>query len=191
MCSLPFFNLNDSDFNQFINADSANIDNNVLRISIDQLRSMKLNMIDYISDKFTVDDDLDLLDIELNSKILQNSDYYFDNFPGLETDSFSIYCHNINSLSKHYDELMLLLETELKSKFDVIALCECKITDDIANLYNMPGYSMFTNNTTRKSGGLALYINSSYDKSFVRNDLSINCIDTEALFVEIPCKQKM
>ena len=190
MSFLPFFNLSDLEFNHLINTNVVDQDNNVLRVPLDQLRLMKLDIIDCRNDRFTVDDNLELLSTDLYSKILQNSDYFFDDIPGHEADSFSIFSHNINSLPKHYDELITLLETELKSRFDVIALCECKLTNDISNLYNITGYSMFTNNSSRNSGGLTLYIDSIHDKCFVRNDLNLNCIDTESLFIEILCKEK-
>ena len=190
MSIFPFCGLDDVEFDQLIDEIAVYRENGVSRIPLDQLKSMKLNVYDCQNGRFTIDDNLDLSMTDLYSKVQQNSNYYFDNIPSFDKESFSIFSHNINSLPNHYDELVTLLETELRSKFDVIALCECKLTDDIGDLYNIAGYSMFTNNTSRNSGGLALYIDGTHDKSFIRSDLNISCIDTESLLVEIPSRQK-
>ena len=43
----------------------------------------------------------------------------------------------------------------------VIGICDTKMTNEIETLYNIAGYSMFTNNNQSNKGGVAFYIENS------------------------------
>ena len=75
-----------------------------------------------------------------------------------QTSNLKITCHNINSLPIKFDNYVEELSIFFKKEFDFIGFCETKLTDDIQQLYNHPHYNLLTNNTTRHSGGVCLYI---------------------------------
>ena len=53
-------------------------------------------------------------------------------------------------------------------------LCETFLCDNIAHMFNIPGYSLlFKNITTNKRGGVALYIKNGM-KYKTRDDIAIN-----------------
>ena len=69
---------------------------------------------------------------------------------------------------------------------DYILLCETFLSDNICNQFNIPGYSLISNNRTRTSrGGVAIYVHNKYNFR-VRSDLS-TFIEGEfgSIFVEI------
>ena len=74
--------------------------------------------------------------------------------------------------------------TPLNHTFDIIGFCESKLTNDIENLYSLPEYTMFTNNTSRNSGGVALYAHNKYSV-IERNDLTVKNESIETIFIEI------
>ena len=66
---------------------------------------------------------------------------------------------NICSLKSNF----LILQLEITDNFrpSVIGICETKMTKEIETLYNIAGYSMFTNNSQSNKEGVALYIKNS------------------------------
>ena len=90
-----------------------------------------------------------------NYYFLNSNDNELNNLP----NNFSLVCHNIIcSLHLHFDEFIDQCLTPLHHSFDVIGFCESKLTQDIETLYNIPNYTMYTNNVSRHSGGVVLYI---------------------------------
>jgi len=65
-----------------------------------------------------------------------------------------------------------------------LSFCETKLTTDIQHLFNVPNYNAYTNNLSRQSGGVALYVRNWHD-SQLRPELTImeHCLET--LFIEI------
>lgn len=102
---------------------------------------------------------------------------------------FHILCVNVNSLPKKFDDLSEDLEHAVISNFDILAFCEAKLADEIQHFYTIPNYQLYTNNVSRRKGGVALYVHHKHH-SIVRNDLSQLTNHTESLFVEIPQQQR-
>lgn len=110
---------------------------------------------------------------------------------GLTSSHTSLIHLNIKSLRKHFEDLLNLIST-FKSTFSGVALSETWLTTS-NECFPMQGYSvefyhrpnvLKGTNITSFHGGVALYIaqNVSY---IVRNDLIINSLLCESLFVEI------
>ena len=185
--SLPFYNLNDQNFYIFLNENPYNIQNEV--IALDHLDNLCFN-------PFTFNDDDHLSDTDPDNFILRSlgynnlsCKYHFPNsmsndFHNLPSKTFSLICHNIGSIPSHLDEFIDQCLTPLCHNFDVIGLCESKLTNDIEQLYTIPNYTLFSNNQTRHSGGVALYIKKCYN-SIARSDLTIKEEYIETVFVEI------
>lgn len=110
---------------------------------------------------------------------------------GLTSSHTSLIHLNIRSLRKHFEDLLNFLST-FKSTFSIVALSETWLTTS-NECFPMQGYNvefyhrpnvLQDTNITSSHGGVALYIaqNVSY---IVRNDLVINSLLCESLFVEI------
>ena len=87
--------------------------------------------------------------------------------------SLSVFDINACSLNKNFDELQLLLSCT-KTKFDIIAISETRITRQVSllNNLNLDNHSFeFTSNET-SAGGTLLYI-SNHLLYKCRNDLNI------------------
>lgn len=118
--------------------------------------------------------------------------YFFPNTPEVQLptkNSFTLICHNINSLPLHFEEFSEECLCPYASNFDIIGLCETKLTNDIEQLYSIPNYTFITNNFTRNSGGVAMFIKSRY-KYLIRYDLTLQHDSTKANNDPIPriCK---
>lgn len=106
-----------------------------------------------------------LLDMLANERIVYQNcqqlllDQFIDNNT-LQSQSFSLIHFNIWSLSKHYDELVSLLDT-INLLFSIIALSETWLHSK-SSLYNIPSYNLITQNRSySQGGGVGLYIHSS------------------------------
>ena len=77
----------------------------------------------------------------------------------MESNAFSLFFLNVNSLSKHFDSILSQFVPDVHPP-KIFAFCETKINSDIEKLYSIPGYSAVFNSKSTRSGGLALYIKS-------------------------------
>ena len=103
-------------------------------------------------------------------------------------DSLSFFHLNINSLSKHFDNLLTLCN-DLKSQFKIIALTETRLTslNKSLNNFSFSEYSFLSNDSEAAAGGTALFINNSINYK-VRMDFSnffYLSRQLESTFVEI------
>ena len=189
MYILPFDNLSDQEFYDCLisNQNSPLVDS---CIDLDRLNSQIFNQFNFInSNNFAnLPSDPDLEYYGDVSDLLNNTNYYFsDEYKTisnkLDSKTFSITCHNINSISKHIDEFVdsILIN---KLDFDILSFTETKLTDNISNLFNISGYNMFVNNFQRNSGGLAVYVKNNIDNIKIRNDLNKSLDHIETLFLE-------
>jgi len=90
---------------------------------------------------------------------------------------------NINSIPIKLDCYFEELQVFFERKFDYIGFCETKLTNDIESLFTIPNYYLVTNNTSRISGGLSLYVRNNI-KTKIMHNLTVNTKHTETLFVE-------
>ena len=176
----------------FIDSDNSSID---LSILPDEKFQSFINECNELSSDFlyNYDDDSEELYTGINWRY-----YSVREFNNLKIDPKSALsiCHtNIASLSKHFDDLHLLLSS-LKIKFNIIGITEHKIYKDAIPTTNIDieGYWPFVYDPTSSShGGTGFFISESinYKK---RDDLKFNsCGDFESTFIEIilPSKKNL
>ena len=132
-------------------------------------------------------------------------DYIFDNlFPDLKCSyhfcdttninhdvrsSLNILSFNISSLPRHLDTLFDQCLTPTNMKFHVIGLCETRLNDAISSMYRINGYECYFNNRNTRGGGLAIYLHSMYDGSYVP-DLTLQLPHIETIFLHVTRPQK-
>ena len=182
--NLPFFNANID--NDLINATNESFEDNARTImSIDVLREIKFDISRDLNNSYL--DNADPINRFCNdfANVAELCKYYVGEIPKFDSNSLSIFSHNINSLPKHYNQLKEFLFYEIEVDFDFICLCETKINEDIRNLYDINNYCMYNSFKTRNSGGLSIYINERYKEHRIRNDLNFNIDCLESLFVEV------
>ena len=100
--------------------------------------------------------------------------------------SLSLFHINACSLNKTFDDLQHLLSCT-KTKFDIIAISETRITKQVSlsNNLNLNSYSFEFTPTETSAGGTLLYIANHLSYKY-RNDLNIyKKIELESTFIEI------
>ena len=107
------------------------------------------------------------------------------NMNNLNTENLSIVNLNLNSISKNLDQFMDQCVSNLGHSFDILGFCESKLTSNIEGLFTIDGYNRFTNNNSRHSGGLTLFIHKKFSSLKVRNDINKMNQHIETLFIEI------
>ena len=98
-----------------------------------------------------------------------------------------IACLNINSLSKHIDELRVIM---LNNPLDILAINESKINESISDdEISVSGFHLIRKDRNIHGGGVFMYIRETIPFS-ERNDLQTAC-SLEMLCVEIsrPCSR--
>ena len=124
---------------------------------------------------------------EIRDKCNQCTYYFIDSLKEFNKvkNKFSICSLNINSISKNFDTFTELFLDESGVKFDIIGLCESKLSNEIENLFNINNYSMYTLNNRRNKGGLLMYVNNKYNDVSIRNELSKINESIEVMVIEI------
>ena len=131
----PFHNVSDDHF--LIINNTSITDNDV--IPLNNLNNLIFNPIIPSDDAHNIDPDSFLINyLNLN---FPPCEYYFpianqSNFPDV-TNKFTYISYNINSVPLHFDDFVDQVLTPFPIKFDVIGLCETKLTDDIEGLFNI------------------------------------------------------
>ena len=110
------------------------------------------------------------------------SDYYDPskiNMLTVKNTDFTIFCHNIRSMTRHCDELHTLLSI-INFKFSVISLTESWLHDDDKHLMSFEGYQAchcLRNN--QRGGGIRVFVKREYSVSVIQNcSLSLEHIVT-------------
>ena len=103
-----------------------------------------------------------------------NSLNILNNLKGLKIASL-----NINSITKHIDELRTLMESK---PIDILVINESKIDDTVLDgEIHINGCSTIRNDRTRNAGGVLIYISESISFSernnLLSNSLEIICIE--------------
>jgi hypothetical protein len=134
------------------------------------------------------------LDIDLNMPSDQNFAYYTTHDFHSNHDiceclsnpgSFSaLYC-NIRSLSANHDNLVEMLSA-LYFPFSLIGLSEIKLREGQDPLTNiqLTGYEFLHQPSLSNAGGVAFYIKNNFNFK-IRNDITANDLEYEALWIEI------
>ena len=153
---LPFFNLNDYDFNSIINQ-RFNLQNNLLT-EIQHARHLN------IANESREDNNFDPFNNGLLRQINDKCHYYTqENFRDLnhginDHKPFSMLHFIIRSIRNKHDELFIF-PNSLNLSFSVIGLSEAWFTDKCPQVYDIPTHNFITKNRkTKTGGGVAIYI---------------------------------
>ena len=123
---------------------------------------------------------------EIRDKCDQCGYHFVDSLNNIiRSDNLSICSLNVNSISKNFDCFTNTFFSNPDLDFDVVGLCESKLTDEIANIFEINNYSMLTMNNKRNKGGLLFYINQKLKSVTIRKDISIINENIEVFAIEI------
>ena len=183
---LPYLHLNDADFNSIILELNSNYSiGNDAYLSIDQLDNILFDQFSNDRNNLEVFPDNNYYNSFCNS--INQCKYILPEQINDETNNaFFSCCHiNINSVPKNLSNFQIECLDGNSGGFDVVALCETKLTSDIEHLYDINNYTRYYNSKSRKSGGVALYIKNEIKKQILLGDFT-RCSDTiESLFVQM------
>ena len=163
---IPFINLSNEDLNNLFSEDHVNEN---INFDIEELNLLHYSQ-DSVSNISNTDDYDHVSDYFDHTNINLNCKYYFedelnsktDNVGLNESNSLSLFCHNINSMVANFDTLWHQCLDRLKFKFSILGFVETKLTSEIVNQFEITSYEQFTLNNTRRKGGIALYAYKSY-----------------------------
>ena len=186
--NLPFHFLSEADFVSLIyNTQTNNLEFTSPNFSIDYVDQLLFDQFN-IGQQSRMNDDLDIDFYDEYSDRVNSCKYLFDEDydnlkSNLKPDTLSVCSWNSNSVPSNLEEFVSQVNSN-GLNFDIFAFTETKLTNEIETLYNIPGYSMFTSNFQRNSGGVALYVHSNIKNIKERPDLSFKLSFLECLFIE-------
>ena len=149
-------------------------------------------MINQESDKFYDDDGAnDDVALQQISNVLNSCQSYSvqelnEVTIATSTTQFSTYFINIDGNGSNFDTLLAELN-RIKHKFSIIGIAETNTDEPLNNLYNIPGYNSFYQNTLEgkcKGTGVALYVANHLNAEVIEK-LGYCSPDIESLFVRI------
>ena len=135
-------------------------------IPFDQFSSYEaLNFDRLTSSNNFSNDEIDQNILNSNASQCSYTDLNYFQDPVLDPGDLSIFCLNVNSLSKSFDNILASLN--LGNEFpNILGFCETKLNNENQNLCSVTGYEGIFNSRNTRSGGLALFI-----KSGIRSEL--------------------
>ena len=179
MFEFPFSFLSDSQINDMFHITKPIID-------LDTISSMKysLPLIEIEDHERFLENDQNLYDNTLN-ELNTDCKYYNlndvkDTVNSTNTD-ISVLFHNIRSVPKNFDNFSVSLEGH---NFDILALCESRLVENVESLYNISNYNLVTNNRNSQGGGVLLYIHDRI-KFEVVHEISLINDYIESLFIKV------
>ena len=134
---------------------------------------------------------LDNLFPDLNSN--EESNYYDSNKFNKEIskneDSFSVFNHNIRSITANLDALNAFLSI-IKMKFDVLCFTESWLNDSTRNLIHLNNYySLHSLRPVNRGGGISVFLKN-YIKSDKIESCSLSLPYIESLFIKLSHRNK-
>ena len=101
-----------------------------------------------------------------------------------KSDKIKVLSFNIRSLPKNLDEFMLDIGEDNSNT--ILAFTETRLSHSIERLYNVPGFTLFTNSRNTAGGGVAVCIPDTFVASVIDDcSLMLPEIETIALLVKI------
>ena len=188
----PFNELNDIDLINELN------NQNNLVYNLADLDELVFNQfeINNVCNNIDIDPNHNFFKDDVNFENFNNCKYYFVETLNLTEsvnsidNSLSMLNININSIPKNFDNFMLGSVNVLNFSFDILTFCETKLNDVIDELYTIDGYQKFTNNNSRNSGGLAIFIKNNFSNVVIRKDLERKLSYIETLFIEFKLNRR-
>ena len=173
----PFCELDDFEFHYYMQTTFRTNENH----TINRLNEIVFDQFNLVYDEYDYDLNPDLNFFSCSGITDIRCRYRFNDTIQdslIEPDSnkhvFSMLSMNINSIPKNLNYFETTCLDTIDFKFDILSFCETKLSDDIEQLYEIKNYKKFTNNNSRKSGGVALFIKDTYTDIFARTDLERN-----------------
>ena len=160
---LPFTSLDDDEFLNFITNDSLNFPCNTF-----------FNPFDFLEDKYNSDLDVNHSYVFSNYHNIPKPEYVFlDSFCSYTTitNVTTLLSMNIRSVPKNFQPFTDLILTNPGIKCNIIGFMETRLDHDLISLYELPGYTLFTQCRSRYGGGVALYVSEDYNCA-MNNELS-------------------
>lgn len=163
--ALPFSQLSDTEFNNVISGSQA-----FLTSSISYLDTLIFEPFIPQYDRHNCDIDVDSFMINARNVTLPQSSYEFLGDREHENLSlipqFTVLSFNIRSFSN----LQNFTDQCLQGiHFDVMGFQETRLNNNIASLFQLPGYNFYTQSRSTEGGGVALYVSDSYPSFLIRN----------------------
>ena len=150
---------------------------------------ISFNLFESLEDKYNSNLDANFSCIFSKYHNIPKSDYIFLHSlysHSLHADITTIISMNIRSIPTNFQSLVDLILMNPGIKCDILGLTETRLSNDIVNLYQLPGYNLFTQCRNRYGGGVAIYISDNYNSTMV-NDfcfvepymecLAVQCVD--------------
>ena len=143
-----------------------------------------------------VDVTFDAIDVDTNhfnelytgiNDIYSRQYYSTDEFHSInkKESDLKILHFNIRSLSRHFDELFVLLKV-MESEFDVLCVTESWLHDSTQVLYGIPGYSVHHSlrPNNKRGGGITVFVSERYSAKLLKEQTTSSyCI--ESLFISV------
>ena len=170
----PFYELNNVEFNSYIHS----IFGNKEYFSVDYLNNVVFKQFNVIYDRYNSDLNPDLNFSSFSDWAEKDCKYYFTDtikntvINGNNSNAvnsrklFSLLSMNINSIPKNLEYFVDTCLNCLNFEFDILSFSETKLSDDIDQLYTINNYNKYSNNNTRKSGGVATFVKKMLIKCF-------------------------
>ena len=197
---IPFTNLNDNQFSNFIRFCQFNSNFDYEHLSLEILNSKvfdQFNTFDDSCEDNYNDNDPNNFFLHQANHINDTKYYLHDDIEHIKSklncDSFSIFSFNINSLPKHFDQFLDDFYHNFNTtcrNFDIFGFTETKLSNEIDHLYELPGYKKYLNNCRRNSGGVAMFVRNELPGHRERSDLRRSTESLECLFIEFDGKPK-
>ena len=187
MINLAFNSLNNDELHELFRRPLQDTDFNIHTSSSLSYESDIAQQFNQSSDELNYDSDSNQCSLSVPTSKYITQDQLNDVVKHFSDDTFSLIHLNVRSLSKHFDELQILLnhQSESKHSFSVIGLTETWLTSNINLPFAIHGYDLIVNNRFKKTGGgVALYLSDCF-KFTVLDEITLMNDFIESLFVEI------
>lgn len=146
-----------------------------------------LDIFDTNSDKYNNDLNISNLYLRFRDLNFNKSKYIHSDSSIRASDNVvSLVTLNIRSIPLNLQHFVDTLLTNFTTKYNILGFTETRLEPQLAPLYHLPGYCMYTNCRNTHGGGVALYIsnslNSSALKDFTVMRAWIESIGVQAIF---------
>ena len=172
--TFPFSQLNDAHFLEQLN--------NSHQYPISVLNSLTYKPLNDVSNLHSVDN-------FLSNNIVKElkCNYYFSEDFSMSLNRRQV-CNllsfNISSVPRHFETFQDQCLDTISMQYDVIGLCETRLNDNIASLYNLNQFNGFYQNKSTVAGGVAIFLRNVLQGKCV-NGISLKLPHIEALFIEV------
>ena len=187
LSELPFASINNEELIQLLQLDRLNMCSRI----IDYFHDLNFDPLAILDDKYNNNTDLDVNNFYKQTRNLNvpESEYMFiDSLSSTNVNAtFSILSLNIRSIPTNLQQFADTVLACSNIHFDVLGFSETRLDSELALIYQLPGYHLYTKCRNRNGGGVALYITNVHHSSMVtefsHTDPSIECLGVNILIM--------